>query len=196
MIDYRNGKIYKLISTETDNVYIGSTSLKYLSTRLVGHKHAYTSWQAGKGRYVSSFEIVQHDNCKIILLENFPCESKDELHAREQYWIENSANCINKRKASAGLSRVDYNKQYVKQYQKQPKIKAYHKQYQKQYNQTKIKCICGSTGSINDYSRHIKSQKHEDFITKYDDLSELFQLEMLARFKTALASIKLKAIKL
>ena len=197
MIDYRNGKIYKLISTETDNVYVGSTSLNYLCKRLVSHRSDYKRWLAKKRNYVSSYEILKYEDCKIILIEDFPCDSKDQLTSREQYWIDNTANTVNKQKAWTGLTK--------KEYQQQPKIKAHRNQYRKQpknkamkkqYSQTKIKCICGSTCSINDYSRHIKSQKHEDFITKYDDLSELFQLEMKARQKTALVLHKLKAIKL
>jgi AAA15 family ATPase/GTPase len=40
---------------------------------------------------------MQYNNYKIILLENCPCNSKDELHARERFHIENneSIKCIN-----------------------------------------------------------------------------------------------------
>ena len=71
MPNYNLGKIYKLISTETDKVYIGSTSLNYLSTRFVGHKVSYKRWLANKCNYVSSYEILKYENCKIILLENY-----------------------------------------------------------------------------------------------------------------------------
>ena len=113
MIDYRNGKIYKLISTETDNVYVGSTSLNYLCKRLVGHRKAYKMWLAKKYHYVSSFELLKYEDCKIILIEDFPCDSKDQLTSREQYWIENMPN-VNKQKANTGLSIAEYQKQYQK----------------------------------------------------------------------------------
>ena len=45
--------------------------------------------------YVSSYNIVKYDDCKIIRVEEFPCSSKDELRAREQYYIDNNG-CVNK----------------------------------------------------------------------------------------------------
>ena len=93
--DYPLGKIYELISDETDDVYIGSTCQRLLSKRLVGHKLDYNCWLKEKGHYRTSCEIVKYDDCQIILLENFPCNDKHELEARERYWIENTP-CVNK----------------------------------------------------------------------------------------------------
>ena len=42
---YQQGKIYKLISSETDKIYIGSTCKKYLSQRLQDHKTDYKKWK-------------------------------------------------------------------------------------------------------------------------------------------------------
>ena len=104
---------------------------------------------------------------------------------------------MNKYKAYTGLTKKEYHQQpkmkaMKKQYDKQLKVKA----YKKQYNQIKIKCICSGICSRNSYSRHTKCQTHADFVNQHDDLSELFQLEMQARFKTALVLSKLKAINL
>ena len=95
---------------------------------------------------------------------------------------------MNKQKAWTGLSIAEYNKQYGKQYDKRPKKKA--------YRQIKVKCVCGKLCSRQGYYNHTDCVKHKSFITQHQDLSELFQLEMEARFKTALASIKLNSIKL
>jgi len=42
-----------------------------------------------------SFDIIKNNDYKIILLENYPCETKEELLAREQYYIDNLV-CVNK----------------------------------------------------------------------------------------------------
>ena len=47
------------------------------------------------------FEEFGLDNCKIELIENFPCNNREELHAREGYHIQQTE-CINK--ATPGLN--------------------------------------------------------------------------------------------
>ena len=49
----------------------------------------------GKYNYVTSFEIIKYDDHDIILVENYPCKTKDELFARERHWIE-QIDCVNK----------------------------------------------------------------------------------------------------
>jgi len=101
MVNYKNGKIYKIIDLTNDNFYIGSTTKKYLSQRLEKHRTNYKCYLEGKTNYVSSYEILSNENYKIYLLENAPCASRDELRMREQYWIDrlNCIKMVNKRKA-------------------------------------------------------------------------------------------------
>ena len=96
MVNYNNSKIYKIVSSQTDKVYIGSTTKDRLCQRMTGHRASYKSYLNKKYHYVSSFEIVKYDDAEIILIEAFPCKNKDELHKRERYWIENTKDCINK----------------------------------------------------------------------------------------------------
>ena len=42
------GKIYKIVSNQTDDIYIGSTCQKLLSTRLGKHRDDYKRWVEGK----------------------------------------------------------------------------------------------------------------------------------------------------
>lgn len=98
-IGYQNGKIYKIISNQEDYMYIGST-IQQLDDRFGNHKRDYISYQKGKKRYITSYELLKHDNCQIILIENYPCNSRKELFAREMYHI-NQNNCINKVKSSS-----------------------------------------------------------------------------------------------
>jgi hypothetical protein len=65
---YHNGKIYKLVNADT-RIYVGSTCLP-LSKRLSCHKKA--GWE----------------NVRIVQIEAFRCETKQELVAREQFYID------------------------------------------------------------------------------------------------------------
>ena len=66
MVNYELGKIYKIVRNETKLIYIGSTSQKYLSTRLEGHKRSYKQYLKGNYPYVTSFEILKGCNFDII----------------------------------------------------------------------------------------------------------------------------------
>ncbi len=117
---YQRGKIYKIISNQTDLVYYGSTIEEVLTNRLSGHRCSYKRWLNGKTNYTSSFEIVKHEDVKIILVETCPCNTKYELIAREQYHIDNNE-CINKCKAFTGLNREEYKKEHYKKHSEEAK---------------------------------------------------------------------------
>lgn len=91
---YRNGKIYKLVSNHTNQVYIGATCTT-LTKRKCQHKKSYKRWLNKKSQYITSYEIMKYDDCDIILIELFPSDSKIELHARERHFIE-TLDCVNK----------------------------------------------------------------------------------------------------
>ena len=98
MTNYQNTKIYKIESHLGDKIYIGSTAKEYLSQRFQQHKSSYKRWKNGLGSKITSYEIFDLygiDNCSIVLLEANPCNSKDELNARESFYIRNM-NCVNK----------------------------------------------------------------------------------------------------
>lgn len=94
--NYAHGKIYKLVTNHVDKVYIGSTCQKWLCCRMAGHRKQYDNWLNGNKDYTTSFELLRYDDCQIVLIENYPCNDKYELEARERYHIENNK-CTNKR---------------------------------------------------------------------------------------------------
>ena len=94
MPNYQNGKIYKIYSYENDDVYYGST-VKALSLRMAHHKSQMKKYKEGKKNYISSFKILELTSAKIELVENYPCNSKEELLQREGFYIR-SNDCINK----------------------------------------------------------------------------------------------------
>jgi hypothetical protein len=121
MIDYILGKIYKIECNKTKKIYIGSTCEYFLDKRLLGHKTTFQRYKENKTKnYLTSFEILENDDYKILLLENYPCNNKNELHQRERYYIETHS-CVNK-KIPLRTSKEYY------EYKKDSIIK-YHKDY-------------------------------------------------------------------
>jgi len=84
---YRTGKIYAICSNKTDDIYIGSTICS-LPERFSGHTL--------KKRKCTSQQIIDYKDAYIVLIENYPCETQQQLLERELYWINNMPTCINK----------------------------------------------------------------------------------------------------
>ena len=161
MPDYSTGKIYKVINPQNEIIYIGSTTQK-LSSRFCNHEHK------GNGN-------------KIILLENYPCNSREELNKKEQEIIDHFDNLLNIRNAY-----IPEYKEYFKEYSKenkekilQHKKKYYEENKKKQkvyydnnidkiseyrkvyYQENKIKIICECGCEIGKYdNKHKKTKKH------------------------------------
>jgi hypothetical protein len=93
MPNYQNGKIYKI--TSGDLTYIGSTTESTLARRLSGHVDACKRWKDGKKTFTSSYPLIETGQYKITLIEICPCNTKDELTARERFHIESTV-CVNK----------------------------------------------------------------------------------------------------
>ena len=81
MVNYQDGKIYQIVNDVNNKVYIGSTC-QTLCKRMSVHR------AFGKGLihktpiYMGMHEIgVEH--FRILLVQNAPCNSKEELHAIE-----------------------------------------------------------------------------------------------------------------
>ena len=97
-MDYSKTKIYKIESSLGDKVYIGSTINTYLSQRYQLHISEYKRWKKGETHKTSSYELFDLygvENCQIVLLEEYPCLSKDAKNAREGHYIK-TIPCVNK----------------------------------------------------------------------------------------------------
>ena len=88
MVNYQNGKIYKIESFEGKCQYIGSTC-QQLSRRMSGHRRDNIS-----RRDCSSKEVLKYKDAKIYLIENHPCNSKEELLRKEAEYIR-QLDCVN-----------------------------------------------------------------------------------------------------
>ena len=159
-MDYKNGKIYTIRSNQTDNIYIGSTCSP-LSKRLYEHKSSYKKYLNGKYHFVSSYDILQYEDAYIELLEEYPCENKEQLCKREGELIRGGSNCVNKR--IEGKKDEDYLKNYYKD--NKEKLLQQGKEYRK-IKYEKITCECGGCWSCGKKDRHFQSQKHQKYLSK------------------------------
>ena len=175
MVNYNESKIYKIISNCGDLIYVGSTTKKYLSSRLAEHKNDYIKYKKGSKNKTTSFQLFDAylpENCEIILIENVNCDSKNELHARERYHIE-SLNCVNKcipnrtgkeyktdNKEKISEQKKEWYQDNIEQISEQQK--AYYQDNKEKINE-KHSCLCGGKYTHKHKSQHLSSQKHINF---------------------------------
>ena len=145
--DYTKGKIYKLVNDSLNLTYYGST-IQLLHKRLYQHKTAL--------RKCSSEILFTEGKCKIYLVEEFPCDNKNQLEQQERYYIENN-DCINK---NIPCRTKDEIQEQVKQYREENKEDI--KQYQQQYNKKRYEDNKGA----------IKEQQKEYYEENKDKIKE------------------------
>lgn len=121
MNKYINGKIYALTSESAGLTYYGST-IQRLSQRKGEHYMCYRNYLLSNGYKCSSFEVLKHEDAKMILIEEYPCNSKLELEQREGYYQMNNP-CIN-------IHRAGRN---TKEYRKTQEYRNFRKIYMKDY---------------------------------------------------------------
>lgn len=159
-MSYSEGKIYRIIGG--DEEYIGST-IKKLSYRMSNHCSNYKLWKEGKThKKTSSFSLFDKygiENCKIELIELFPCTTKEELLTKEKE-IMMSRICVNK---ISPIRTEEENKEHTKEWNK-----AYKKLNKEEINakrNIKYTCQCGVILSIRNKAKHERSKKHISFIS-------------------------------
>ncbi len=115
------GRIYKITSSETDYVYVGSTT-QQLNKRFASHKSNYKNYYLNKYRYVTSFEVCKYTNAKIELIHEGLFDSKKDMDKLEGDIIRTTPNAVNK--CIPGLTHQESCKKYNEQ----------HKEAKQEYN--------------------------------------------------------------
>ena len=168
MPDYQLAKVFKIVSNDDVEVYIGSTTLPRLCTRLAKYKNDYKCWKEGKSSKISLYDIFDEygiDNTSIVLLEACPCNSKDELSKRQRHYIETIDN-INK--IIPGRTDKEY---YEETKDKQSLQKS--KLYKTEKYVTQTLCPCGGKYKFGSRISHFKSKLHINYIKTMDQIPEL-----------------------
>jgi hypothetical protein len=162
MPDYSRGKVYKIVCNITGKIYIGSTTETTLARRLTTHIRNYKQYLKGKHGFTRSFEIFNNGSYDIILLENVPCNQKDELHKIERHY-QDSLECVNKNKVGRTTKQwVKDNKEKVDEWRKNYSVK--NKDKIEEYRNSKYVCDCGITLKMVNKSKHIKTKRHLNFL--------------------------------
>ena len=199
---YEKGKIYKIVDIGYNKCYIGSTT-EPLSKRMERHRKLHKRYlETGKvdTRCRLIFEEFGVENCKIELLENYPCMTKEELLRKEGEYIQNT-DCVNR--YVAGRTPQEYRHHYQERYKQQQKeryennkekIKQQVKENQQKHKEEirerqqqhyqehkeeitakrskPYHCVCGSTIWTSMKARHFKTKKHQDWLNQQDETLE------------------------
>ena len=85
MPNYSLSKIYQIVNTQNDLIYIGSTCQTRLSTRFGSHKRDALRRDTP---FYNDMKAFGFDNFRILLIKSFSCSSKQELEAEEYATIQ------------------------------------------------------------------------------------------------------------
>ena len=166
-MDYKNGKIYSIRSHQTDKIYIGSTT-QSLSKRFSYHKRDYKKYITSPEKYpfTTSFEIFKFGDAYIELIEEYPCDNKEQLCKKEGELIRNN-NCVNKCVSGRTMDewRIE-NKNYIQKYSKEyyEKNKNKIQEYKLKSREKCFSCECGGCYTEQNKSRHLKTGKHQKYL--------------------------------
>jgi len=171
----QSGNIYKIIHTQSNIIYVGST-FDSLRNRFHNHKH---DNRTTIGKYMEQYGS---DQFKIILIKQYQVVDRKHLQAFEQLWI-NRLKSINKMQTFtplhkqfealrlSQLNRTEYMKQYKKQYHLTNRDQV-NEQNRNRYQKNRdhlnkqILCECGKYYSAQHKNRHLKSEQHLILIGK------------------------------
>ena len=99
------------------------------------------------------FDKYGSDNCQIVLIKQYDCESRKDLEKEEGKYI-SQHDCINK-----NISGRSFNQYLI---DNKEKIRNHKNQV--------CKCICGCNYTHNHKSRHIRTNIHQTYLIKTDKL--------------------------
>ena len=112
---YQDGKIYKILNSETSDIYVGSTCQR-LAKRMMNHR---TRVKEGKDTLLyRKMREIGIEHFYIELVENFPCESLEQLNKREGEWMREIATLNEK---VAGRTKKEYKQDYKEKISEQGK---------------------------------------------------------------------------
>lgn len=172
MSKYNRGKIYS-ITSPTGGCYIGST-IQSLSDRFANHKSCFKRWLNNRTTKTNVYNLFIEsgpDNCKIELIENFPCDSRAELERREGEIIKNTK-CINKviagrkskeyRQDNAEMLSENFKEFYTKNKEEQiQRVKDYYQEHIEDRREYAIQYAKDHLDEKREYKRKYRSENPE-----------------------------------
>jgi len=201
-MDYKNGRIYKILNYIDDDIYVGSTC-QPLSKRMAKHRSSINSTTKGHRALYAKMRELGVEQFYIELIEECPCDNKEQLHKREGEFIREFGTLNH---VISGRSKKEWThdnkehcKERAKQYYKDNKeqIKETQKQYKishseplnakrKEYRQehvteikavydkwnTKFDCPCGGKHTKAHTQLHFKTKMHQNYLAQLEQNTE------------------------
>ena len=188
----KKGKIYKIINSKNNKVYIGSTIRKTLHIRMKYHK---SDSKKKKMKLYDEMNKIGFQYFTILLLEEVEVESKGDLLKIEERYInefreENASLCLNSIRSycspenkkikkheiylrnkegqySRRRARITSNEESHQKYKDD--CKSYYKKNKAKWgkdNGVKVLCECGRNVSKANFNRHRASPMHARFLER------------------------------
>jgi len=154
MVNYSEAKIYKVLNSVDEEIYVGSTT-QQLAQRMA--KHRYDS-KRGNTKFHQHINCIGINNFYIELICKYPCDNVEELNSKE-------GECIRK----IGTLNKNVSGRNGKQYYEDKRSKILEQKHQ-YYEQNKYicTCICGSNVQKIKMTKHMRTRKHRLFIETLD----------------------------
>lgn len=167
MVKYGNSKIYKLVSDETEKIYIGSTT-RQLCKRMSEHRSKFNTKYG-----CASEEIMKYPDVRIILIENFPCQNREELLSREEYWRQQLKDIVVNKQSAFGMDPTKkYNKWHLKNRDHLLKSK-------KEYRKKQFNCdYCAISGTVNGKTQHERTKMHHANVEFWNKMNRMTDLQI------------------
>jgi hypothetical protein len=169
---YQKGKIYMITDIGYNKFYYGST-IQPLSARMARHRALYKMYKEGRYHNMTVYSLFDEfgvEKCKIELVENCPCSSKEELQKREGYYIKHN-DAVNR--CVAGRTTKEWctdNKERLQEYNKQNKVKLQEKgkryymrnaeRIREKRHELHLCSVCGKPYTLQNKARHDRSNFH------------------------------------
>ena len=177
MPNYQNGKIYKIVSPSNPDMppYFGSTTM-LLCNRMKSHRNPKS--------LCKSKSLIGCGDAIIVLIENYPSSSREELSKKEAEYILNNDCCNKYIPARTHKERYDVNKELIKEKQKiykekyperrqeinlkyreknkeeiREKSRIFHENHKENFT-----CECGGKYTNKHKATHFKTNKHISYI--------------------------------
>ena len=157
----RLGRVYKLVNSVDDKIYIGSTFQK-LNKRLTGHKIDSRRKNSIINNYIKN---IGEDKFEIILIEEVYVSNDEELRQIEDNYIDqqNPDLLLNTKRAFRKAEDYpEWKKTYMKEYNK--KYKEENREKINESRKEKYLCECGSEIRKDEKINHETTQRHINFI--------------------------------
>lgn len=173
-IDYSKGVIYKIVSDDltVKECYVGSTT--NFTKRKNNHKYACHNDKAKEHNQNVYKFIREHSgwgNWSMVLVQNYPCNSKLELLARERHHTERLNATLNKQvqgRTVKDSQKVSYENNKHKIIEKAREYYRVNKEAVKIRDSEIRSCVCGKLFTHHHQKRHEQSKRHTDFVNRYE----------------------------